>query len=366
MPTQIVHEAENSRQHARYNIPVKLILDGQDYTIEEWSVSGFSIKDLPESVTQKQGQNYEAKLAFNFSDFETSLDVQFETVWFDEESGLCGCRFTHLAPNQLSVLYYVINAYLSGEVVSTGDLINVLRRENHTEDNNGDKENKPKTNRLTQRLKQAFGYLVLVAIVVALLSFIIYSIYQRTYVVESLSAKADAPVVVVRAPLPSYLHSLTDNKNSNVKKGELVALAKLIGGGSNSIESPCDCSIVSIHAIDKQFVDRGEPIMTLLPSDAELYINAKFSYHAIKKLTVGQLAKIRFADGQIQDGVIKDVRASKTIEQQRSAPLVSTPSRAVEYADVIISPTTPLDSDKLGTAVSVKIDTYSSPKGGAR
>ncbi len=364
MSTQIVHEAENSRQHARYNIPVKLLFDGKEYTIEEWSVSGFSIKDLPKDIAQNQ--NHDATLVFDFSDFATNLDVQFEVIWHDEDSMRYGCRFTQLAPNKLSVLYYVINAYLAGEVVSTGDLINVLRRGNYSESEDSTNKQVDKTNKRALRVRQIIGYLVLLSIVVALLSFIAYSVYQRIYVIESLSAKADAPVIVVRAPLPSYLHSLTNNDNSEVKKGELVALAKLIGGGSNSIESPCDCKVVSIHAIDRQFVDRGEPIMTLLPVDAELHINAKVSYPSIKKLTIGQTAEIRFADGQTQSGIIRDVRASKSVEQQHAAPLANIPSRAVEYADVIIEPVTPLDSSKLGVAVNVKIDTYASPAGNSR
>jgi len=359
MPTQITHEAEQSRQHARYQIPVKIILAGQKYVIDNWSISGFSIKHLPDAVTHK-GSN-KGKLFFDFLDFETCVNVEFEVTWYNEDKSESGCRFVNLAPSQLSLLHYVINAYLAGEVVSNGDLINVLRRDNYTKE----RDNKLKTlsmgKMLGQKIRKISGYLTLLAIIAMLLLFITYTLYQRMYVVESLAAVVDAPVVVIRAPQASYFHSIISDENSSVSRGKVIALTRLIGGGSNSIESPCDCSILAIHVLDKQFIDRGEPVMTLLPNDAELYVNAKISYKYVKKITINQPVEIRLANGAIKKGFVRDVKVSESIEKQHATPLASTPISPIEYVDVLIATKEPLDTKNLGAVATVKIDTFSSP-----
>lgn len=359
MPTQIIHEAEQSRQHARYQIPVKLVLAGRKYAIDNWSVSGFSIGNLPETITYKQANK--GKLLFDFLDFETSVDIEFEIVWHNASKSESGCRFVNISPSRLSLLYYVINAYLTGEAVSNGDLINVLRRDNYTEKRADKIESLSTGKMLWQRTRQILGYFALLATIVMLLLFIAYTLYQRIYVVESLSAVVDAPVVVIRAPQASYFHSLISDEDTHVNRGKVIALTKLIGGGSNSIESPCDCTVLSLHVLDKQFVDRGEPIMTLLPSDAQLYVNAKISYEYVKKITINQPAEIRLANGKIKKGVVKDVVISESIEKQHAAPLANTPISPIGYVDVLIETNEPLDIGGLGAAATVRIDTFSSP-----
>ncbi len=359
MSTQITHEAEQSRQHARYQIPVNLVLAGRKYAIDNWSVSGFSIRHLPETVTFKQSNK--GKLLFDFMDFESSVDIEFEVVWHNLGKSISGCRFVNFSPSRLSLLYYVINAYLAGEAVSNGDLINVLRRDNYTEKRSDKTKSPPAGKKLWQRTRQILGYLALLVLIATLLLFITYTLYQRIYVVESLSATVDAPVVVIRAPQASYFHSLASDKNSSVNNGAVIAMTKLIGGGSNSIESPCDCTILALHVLDKQFIDRGEPIMTLLPSDARLYINAKVSYEYVKKISVNQPAEIRLANGNIKKGYVKDVVVSESIEKQHAAPLANTPINPIGYVDVLIETEEPLDVKSLGAAATVRIDTFSSP-----
>ncbi|QKQ27106.1 hypothetical protein [Candidatus Reidiella endopervernicosa] len=58
MTTQIVHEAEYSRQHARFRIPAKLIMGGNPYEIEEWSVSGLSAIKIPQEIGASTRSRY--------------------------------------------------------------------------------------------------------------------------------------------------------------------------------------------------------------------------------------------------------------------------------------------------------------------
>jgi len=358
MSAHVIHEAESSRQHARYKIPTKLIIDGKYYDVVEWSVSGLSVC-LPEKLIQ--ASHIKARMAFDFGEIHTVLDVELEKLHINKEKIKVGYRFVNLKQSQIAVFHHVINAYLGGEIIDAGEVIEIVKRDAFSvkRDNLLSPTPSGKSNFLFQ-FKRILGALALLLVLISILSIIFYNVYQRLFVVESIAANVNAPVMVVRSPIASYFKAFPVVKNNNeVSPGELLATLQLINGGAANIESPCHCKIIKIHTPYRQFVDEGEPLITLLPiENGDLFIEAKFNYKDISKLALNQQAEIKFVNGQVITGVVTKIMSAETVELRHVAPLKNISPTAVSYISVIIEPDTKLNIDLLGSAATVNIDGF--------
>ncbi len=359
MVAQVSHEAEVSRQHARYKIPAKLIIDFKGYSLIDWSVSGLRVK-LPEEISELKIRK--AQLEFTFENVSTSTFIEIEEVARDKEEGITGYRYINLERSQIAVLHHVINAYLSGEIIDTGSIIEIVKRDAFTSNE--------KSKKLTEKLdrksmfffqfKRIVGTLALLATLLSLLGFVGYSIYNRIFTLNSVTASVNAPVVIVRSPQGSYFEKIAEiQEYSRLKKGDLLATLRFVNGGVANILSPCDCIVISSHLSYKQFVNQGEPLFTLLPEkEVEVFIEAKFDFGDVKRLAIGQVATIQFVNGKQKKGVISNILSSETLVLKHASPLKNIRSTPVNYAKVIIMPKTKINLDLLGTVATVSIDSF--------
>lgn len=357
MLQQITHEADQNRQHARCAIPLTVYIDGRRYKVRSWSVSGFALHGL---IPKKQGEPFKSTLIFNFEQFDSSLTVEAELVWVKDSEQLCGCRFHNLSPHQQSVLRYVMDAYTAGELVSLGDLIQIVRRDNFQapRKKNEATEKLSGPARLKQGIKKFVGMGLILAALVSLLGFTVNSIYKRLFFVEAQYATVDAPLVVIRAPQPSYFDPLQLTVNQQVRKGEPVASVELIGGGAVAIDSPCDCTLLAYQVMPRAFVATGEPLMTLLPSGRRLYIKAYVDAKDLKKIRLGNSAMVRFPDGNELPARIKRMQSSLSSVQRNASVLDKVSSRPISYSEVLLELTKgKISADMLDAPVSVLINT---------
>jgi len=367
MTTQVIHEAEYTRQHARYRVPARLRIEtspnfaaGQyEIDVNEWSVSGLSLKGLPDLLQQKR--QLKGQLIFTFGGIDTVVEVELELVHREKDENLNGYRFVNLGRPQLATLHHIIHASLNGDIVDAGGVIEVLKRDafKGAPGKAADSGTRPLGVRVREAVRRIFLLLVFLSVVMALLAFIGYTSYQRMFVVASMAAHVDGPVVIVRAPQASYFEPVSQLQDSEeVKEGELMATLKLTGGGSAMVVSPCDCRVLGRHRLHHEFVARAEPLWTLFPKQASPYITAKYAFKEVEKLSPGQKASIRLADGEQIQGTIVRILSGQSIEREYAAPLKEVTTNPVAYADVIIQPDKELSTDLLGVAASVKIDTF--------
>ena len=361
MVAQVTHEAENSRQHARFKLPVKLILGPKAHSLIDWSVSGLTVKLSKE---ESESKTIVGRLAFRFDLISTSIPIELEEIHRNESQGTItiGYRYINLRRSQISILHHVINAYLSGEIVDTGSVIQIVKKDAFTAQGKDKKltESLGIQNKFFFRFRQIVGALALLIALLGLLSFITYSIYNRLFIVNSVAASVNAPVVVVRSPRGSYFDKVPSiNRDSKLKKDDLLATLRLVNGGVANIVSPCDCKIISSHVPYKQFVTEGEPLFTLLPvKDGDLFIEAKFDYKDVNKLAINQIATIQFVNGEQMKGSVSNILSSESLEFKHSAPLKSISSTPVNYAKIVITPETKLNIELLGTVATVSIDSF--------
>src|ERR671912_1875415 len=124
MKPQIVHDAEIHRQHVRLRIPIAVELDGTRFSIDDWSMGGFGVAGPIDS--RQPVERFLVRLIFPFEDFELTLRLDAQMVYVLPDLPRFGCRFVALSQGQLTLFRYVVDAYLSGEIVSGGDILSVV------------------------------------------------------------------------------------------------------------------------------------------------------------------------------------------------------------------------------------------------
>jgi len=347
---QIVHEAEITRQHARYKIPAQIEIEGKTYKVYDWSVSGVGIIGLPDEIYNKKFAK--AKMIFRFDDFVTVVDnLQLEFV-SKRPDGVVGARFTELNPQQIAIFNQIISAYLSGDIVTEDDIIHAVTRASFIEK----KDSKPKVN----EKKSLLVLLLLWLFVIFLILFLLYVMYQRIYIVRSVNAFFDANMTIIRAPSPSYIEFAKPFKeNEEINTSEVLMYAHIMYGGVKVVKSPLDGKIHKIMIHDGDFRNVGEPVFAVLEKNYEIYIVANVLHKDLIKIRIGDIAIVTLPSGQEFYAKVARVEFPYNVLEEHSRPLENIYNQARNYDKVFLKPInfTPSD-DLIGTSAVVTIDTF--------
>jgi len=347
---QIVHEAEITRQHARYKIPAKIEIDGKIYKLEDWSVSGCAIENLPDEVFHKKFAT--GKMMFRFDDFETVVDNLRLEFLQRRPNGVVGCRFTDMTPQQIAILNQIIASYLAGDIITEDDIIHAVTRTiTYT------KKEKPKVDRKRGLLILLFIYFI----IFALLMFLFYVLYKRVYVVQTVNAYVDANLTVVRSPAPSYVYYPQKLQiGQKVKIGEILFRSYLVAGGIQNIASPLNGKIIKISALNGEFRNVAEPILYILPdSNSSIFITAHVLHKDLIKLKLGDIATVVTPEGEkFYAELIKIIPAQTVFHEKAKHLLANIYNQARNYDTLIFYTNYPLNKERINESLFLTIDTF--------
>jgi alginate biosynthesis protein Alg44 len=346
---QIVHEAEITRQHARYKLPATLEIDGKKFELEDWSISGCAIKNLPDNIFDKKFTT--GKIIFKFDDFETVVDkLKLEFV-IRKPDGSVGCRFTELTPQQLSILNQIIASFLAGDIVTQDDIIHAVTRTITYK-----KKEKPKVNKKKASLILIFIYFV----VFILLMFLGYVVYKRVFVVQTANTYVDANLTVIRAPAPTYIYYPKKHFiGEKVKTGDMLLTSYLVAGGVQKIASPINGSIYKISALNGEFRNVAEPVLYLLPdNNASVYITAHVLHKNLIKLKIGDIATVVTPEQEkFYAKIIKIIPAHTVFQEKAKHLLENIYNQPRNYDTIILQTNHPL-YNLINKSLFVTIDTF--------
>ena len=130
----VVHESETQRQHARVRIPAKLRYLGSNREALEVKVDDLSAGGLSFHARQPLGvgEVMRGRLQFTVDNLGLSMDVEFQVRSFNPSSGRAGVQFQNLEQRDIATLRHLITSHLSGELISIGDVLSTLQRDNFT------------------------------------------------------------------------------------------------------------------------------------------------------------------------------------------------------------------------------------------
>lgn len=369
---QFVHESEAQRQYARIKIPAKLFvnLDGrtQKFPVADLSAGGFGVNTGLESLRLRQV--YNGRLVFKVDGFDFAIDVNFVPRSFDSMNDRCGCEFQDLGSREVSALRYLITAFLSGEVVSAGDVLNTLSRENFTKARKGKGSNDLG---FFGKLRAMVGSLIVMLIGLFAISFVVSELWDIYFVTKAESAMVASEEIPLRIPKDAKVTTLVQ-PGQQVKAGEAVAtfdapmlsyVNDLVGEGNYSVgqieelldqrvrgtlTSPCDCKVLNLRAAQDQYMSKGEQLAVMAPMDSSAHVVANFPFNQGEKLDEGQLVTLRLPSGKEQAGHI----TSLYVNSQAQGGLIDVISASIEATE-------PLPIEAIGRPIGVTVDQFRMP-----
>ncbi|MCB1968999.1 MAG: alginate biosynthesis protein Alg44 [Geminicoccaceae bacterium] len=343
MQPQVVHEAEVHRQHVRLKIPIVVEIDGSRFAVDDWSMGGFGI--LSEMSSRQPGENFPTRLIFPFEDFEVSLRLDCQMVYILDDSTRFGCKFLSMSRGQISLFRYLVDAYLSGEMVSGGDILHIAGREN-----TADAREKPlsflpfaEEETTGRRIRRVLGYGALLLLGAGLLFVVATGFQDRFLTVHAESAVIHAPMTRLRAPQAGTLRPV--DTPPLLEPGMAIARLEVSGDSSIFIESPCACVLLDWKATAGGFVAQGEEVAVLASADSPLLVRARVAFADALRMQEGDVAEITIPGrpgtqlGQIQSINFK--------------PDLGTGGDANRLTTVVVRPDQPFDFTDLGSIVSV-------------
>jgi len=334
----LVHESEAQRQYARVKIPATLRIKYSDvdsvrYRVIDVSAGGFSFESSGSRLGLKE--NCPGQLYFTIDGFHFVLDVEFRVVNMDRDNRRVGCEFIQLDSKQVASLRYLITAFLSGELVSTSDMLSTLSRDNYTSPRKHVADNGFGFFARTR----AFLFSSIVFLIgLSAAAFVGSQLYQVFFLTRSTSAHLalqsyrvtvprsaevsalveigdtvarGQPIATFRAPLIEYL---ADNLPADMDNQQLAEMAENWVPGT--LSSPCDCVVANSYVPGKQYLTKGAEAFELVDNTVQPYVSSYFDFQSADNLAVGDkvavevLGERRNLQGVVDTVQVMDVAAS--------------------------------------------------------
>lgn len=324
----VVHESEAQRQHARVRIPAKLrFLDAQrqahDVKVDDLSAGGLSFHTKQQLTV---GDVLRGRLQFTVDNLGLSMDIEFQVRSYHPDSGRTGAQFQNLEPRDIATLRHIITSHLSGELITAGDVLSTLQRDNFT------KARKQKDSgaglSAFGRLKAVTVTLGVFVVGVAAFGFIAKSLYGMYFVSHAEAGVVAVPttnitmprdgtvnslvdsggLIAKGAPLASFTTSMLDMLKGNLEDAQLepAKIEKLFGKQlSGTLTSPCDCVVARQLVDNGQYAAKGQPIFQLIPRTTNPMIEARFTYRQFDEVKPGTRVNFQVAgEDEVRTGQI--------------------------------------------------------------
>lgn len=349
MQAQIAHEAEIHRQHVRLRIPIAIEIDGTRYDVDDWSVGGFGVAGP--MVSRQPGERFPARLIFPFEDFELTLRLDCQLVYALPDESRFGGRFLALSQGQAALFRYLVDAYLSGELIAGADVLAVAAR-----DPTGEARTRQLFEGLSQeeargrRVRRILGAGLLALGALGLAAVVALSFYERWLVVTTDRAVIEAPLFRLKATAAGRLEAAGEGL---LRPGDPAARILGPAGAPVTLASPCECVVESWLVPPGQSVQAGEVVATLVAADRPLTVRAEVPLEQARRLRVGQAAEVTVPGrpepyhGQIE-------RIDFRLKGDRPGEPPRLDAASTRTIPVIVRPDRPFEFDDLSYAVSVR------------
>ncbi|WP_306579825.1 alginate biosynthesis protein Alg44 [Pseudomonas sp.] len=324
----VVHESEAQRQHARVRIPAKLrFLDAQRQ-IHEVKVDDLSAGGLSFHTKQplSAGDVMRGRLQFVVDNLGLSIDIEFQVRSYNLDNGRTGAQFQNLEPRDIATLRHIITSHLSGELISIGDVLSTLQRDNFTKA----RKQKDGGSGLSAfgRFKAVTVTLGVFVVGVAAFGFVAKSLYGMYFVSHAEAGVVAVPTTTITmprdgtvsslvegggqiakgAPLASFTTSMLDMLKGNLDDSQLepAKIEELFGKQlSGTLTSPCDCVVARQLVDDGQYAAKGQPIFQLIPRTTTPMVEARFSYRQFDEVKPGTRVNFQVAgEDEVRTGQI--------------------------------------------------------------
>jgi len=349
MEKAIVHEAEVQRQHARYRLPVQVQFGDQTWDVLDWSVGGFAIA-LP-SIEVGLQRIISFRMIFPLEDYDIVMPVQAEVRYIDRERARIGLRFVNTTPRQVSVLRYIIDAFLSGELVSLGDVMDVTARSHEAPSRAIPQREMPTTllGRAVAAVRSGAGYVLVGGTTLLLAAFVFNAVYERLFVSRPITSTISVDTITIAAPVTGQVEVVASG--ADLVPGQPAVAVRDWNQKQFFVEAKCGCPIVERVAEVGSTIQEGAIVLRAAVVGSKPYVRVVVDDETLIRLRSGATARIEYSDGT--------TTAVNLGEHPPTALGVAPiPGSAATAAVVAIDAGRDLPLDLYGVPVRVRFDSF--------
>lgn len=311
----LVHEAETQRQHVRARVPGRIEFKTASGThslaLHDLSSSGLAFVSPKGGF--RVGGTYGGTLQLTMESVTLAVPVEFSVCHVGADHRVGG-RFEQLEAAQIATIRRVVSSFLGGELVSAGDVMHTLARNNFISPRGGAKP--PEQRGVFARFRAMAQTGLVLVFGLAALGYCVQKLGDRFFGANSSAARVTGPRFQVEMPRDGIFQSLIP-ADGVVKKGSPIgtfntSLSGLVSSEAlqanlspteieallgqqiqGTITSPCDCRVVSTFVTDSQYVGKGQIVAALAPVEFEPYVLARFGYRDAENLEPGSQVKVQ-------------------------------------------------------------------------
>lgn len=277
-------------EHPQVRVPFTVVLGNRQLKGESLSVTKAIATGLVNRG--KDGHAGPATLRFDLEGFSIvmNVDVRMQVAEASEDSEVV-LHFTNPTGPHLPVLRYILNSYISGDVISVGGMLNYT----------GPIKIKPKAGQAKPGLMTRAGQVGRKAVVLALTAGLIIVagniLHDRVvYAYEPRPVKLVQDGQTMRATTGGQVSYV----DAEADEGEVVYSLLSNSGDLLSFRMPCDCTLEPTDAFAVgSTVMPGAPLVRLVDADSGLTASTEITYQGTARLLAGDEAQLVFIDGTI-------------------------------------------------------------------
>jgi hypothetical protein len=333
----------SSYEQIGVRLPLRATSGAKTYDVPEWSASGFRVSGFESKVAV--GTVIPFKLLLPFDAFELALTVNAKVLRVNSSTMSADLAFLSLTKRQGDLLQYVSDAYLSQELISTGDLIEVVAKTPVSAEMPMATQSLSPTKKAGRAFAKFVSGIALLAVAAGLLVYLISSAYQRVFVISAVSGVVDIESSAIASPVAGV--AIVTAKGDTLRVGDPVAEVTALGGEVIKIASPCNCTVPAESRSGAMPIAAGDRILTLYHDGLAPMIKAFVRYEDLLRLYRGASVKLFFADGSVSNNAAIGSLPSLSPENLPEGSLV----------EIDVKPGVELKRDLIGQPVFVQFNT---------
>ncbi|MHA7774464.1 PilZ domain-containing protein [Roseibium sp. M-1] len=293
----VASEVQVQRQHPRFKLPLMVVIKDRKYMAADWSVGGVALQNADQAF--KAGEPVDLTMSFNLQGYAVNLKMNGIVRYNRRDIGRCGIEFTDVTQRQLTLIRYMIDCYISGQLVEAGDVLEFMSRDSSAKARKKELDkaaNDDRSRSLLGIVQQVFGFTLTFGLAFLALAYLGVSAFNRIFVFDANSATVESELVSLPAPSSGFVTSFADK--TSFKAGEQVyVFVDIKTQEQTPVFSPCNCDVVGEVPAEGDYVARGQSPVKFFDSFAPSFVKAKISFEDISRLGTDTNTAISFMDG---------------------------------------------------------------------
>ena len=215
---KITREKPSQRRHHRVNASLMIDINGKKYQARDWGLGGFALDDWQDTSLQA-GATFSCSFCLPFQGFEISFDVQAEVVRISDKQ-ILAAKFLALDDRHREIMSYFIEELICGTMTSVDDII--MRIDSPVTPVSTKPDPSPIAEIPKRRwpLKLIFMTTLYMSVGMALLVYIVFTVYTNYFSLEVDSGVVAAPIEKIVSTTDGQIVKVAIQINEMVVEGD--------------------------------------------------------------------------------------------------------------------------------------------------